>query len=63
MVEIVKDLLTLLILAAIFYGLVCFGTWMFSVQFNFEFSFLLSACVAISILTLKYIFGGNHGQG
>lgn len=59
---IVKILAYLLLVAASF-GLVCIGVLLFSLQFGFEWSFLLCVCVWIALAVARFIFGGANGKG
>lgn len=57
--EIVASILTVIFTVIITFGVVCLGVLMFAVQFGFEWSFLLCACVWIAIAALRYVFKGE----
>lgn len=56
-------IIDLIVTAAITFGLSCLAVLLFSLQFGFEWSFLLSACVWSAVMGIRFMFGGNNGQG
>lgn len=59
MKEIIIQILSALLIAAITYLVVCAGVFLFALQFGFEWSFLLSACAWIALIAAKYVFGNS----
>lgn len=41
---------------AILFGMVCLGVFLFSLQFDFDWSFLLCVCVYIAMIALRVTF-------
>lgn len=56
--SIVKVLVELIVRAAFALGLVCLTVWLFSVQFGFEWSFVLCLCVWLSLGLMRWVLRG-----
>lgn len=47
---------------AVTFGLVCLSVLLFSIQFGFDWSFLLCVCVWVAIAWARWIVGGGNGE-
>lgn len=56
-----EKMLEALIVIASTFAVVCGAVWLFSVQFGFDWSFVLCLCVWFALAALKYVFGGKNG--
>lgn len=60
-----KDMTTAAIFGAIFrviitFGLVCLGVLLFSIQFMFDWSFLLCVCIWMCLMAGRWMFGRDE---